>query len=130
MLITSLAQKQMKTRLFNKRTTAIFINILDEPGKIIQVSKNLPAVLGHSTIELIGKSINEIIPFTIQPFHDQILMQFAQKYSKKTMRSDPRVQFFAYTKNFHLQECVVRYYFVMSYFSSFQLCGVIRKIDG
>lgn len=27
--ITSLAQKQVKTRLFNKKTTAIFINILD-----------------------------------------------------------------------------------------------------
>jgi hypothetical protein len=68
--ITSLAQKQLKTRLFNKKTTAIFINILDEPGKITRVSKNLPAVLGHSPSDLLGKSINEIIPFTIQPFHD------------------------------------------------------------
>ena len=70
MHITSLAQKQIKTRLFNRKTTAIFINILDEPGKITRVSKNLSAVLGHLPSDLLGKKINEIIPFTIQPFHD------------------------------------------------------------
>lgn len=74
MRITSLAQKQVKTRLFNKKTATIFLNILDEPGKITKVSKNIPAVLGYSSIELLGKSINEIIPFTIQPFHDEILI--------------------------------------------------------
>ena len=126
--VTSLAQKQIKTRLFNRKTTAIFINILDEPGKITRVSKNLPAVLGHSPSDLLGRSINEIIPFTIQPFHDEILIKFAQKYSKKTMRSDPKIQFYAYNKDFHLQECIIRYNFVMSYFSSFELSGVCRKI--
>ena len=68
--VTSLIQKQTKTRLFNKKTTAIFINILDETGRITKVSKNLSAVLGHSPSDLLGKSINEIIPFSIQPNHD------------------------------------------------------------
>jgi PAS domain S-box-containing protein len=122
-------QKQIKTRIFNKKTTAIFINILDETGRITKVSKNLPAVLGHSPSDLLGKSINEIIPFTIQPFHDDILIKFVERYSKKTMRSDPKIQFFAYNKNFHLQECAIRYNFVMSYFETFQLSGVCRKVE-
>ncbi len=45
------------------------------------------------------------------------------------MRSDPKIQFYAYNKNFHLQECCIRYNFVMSYFSSFELSGVARKIE-
>ncbi len=45
------------------------------------------------------------------------------------MRSDPKIQFFAYNKNFHLQKFVVRYNSVMSYFSSFRLSGVMRKIE-
>jgi transcriptional regulator with PAS, ATPase and Fis domain len=81
--VASIAQKQVKARLFNKKTTAILINILDEPGKINKISKNLPAVLGYSPDDLLGKSINEIIPFSIQPFHDEILLKFMETYSKK-----------------------------------------------
>ncbi len=91
----SLAHKQVKTRLFNNKTTAVFIEILDEPSKITLISKNLSAVLGHTPSDLLGKSINEIIPFTIQPHHYEILNKFVQKYSKKTMRSDLKIQFFA-----------------------------------
>lgn len=101
--IVSLAQKQIKIRLFDKKACVVFLNILDEPGKITRVSKNLPAVLGHSASELVGKSINDIIPFTIQPFHDDILINFTQQYSKKKIRTDPRIQFYAYTKDFRLQ---------------------------
>jgi hypothetical protein len=58
MHITSLTQKQVKSRLFNKKTAAVFINILDEVGKIAKVSKNIPAVLGYSPRDLLGLSIN------------------------------------------------------------------------
>lgn len=53
-----MTQKQVKARLFNKKTAAIFINILDEVGKIAKVSKNIPAVLGYSPRDLLGLSIN------------------------------------------------------------------------
>jgi hypothetical protein len=44
------------------------------------------------------------------------------------MRSDPKIQYYSYNKDFHLQEVVVRYNFVMSYFSQFYLSGVFRKV--
>ena len=74
----------------------------------------MPSVLGHSPEDLLGKNINEIIPFTIQPYHDDHLIRFSQTYSKKTMRGDPKIIFYAYNKDFHLQECLIRYNFVMS----------------
>lgn len=45
------------------------------------------------------------------------------------MRSDPKIQYYSYNKDFHLQEVVVRYNFVMSYFSQFYLSGVFRKVQ-
>ncbi len=97
------AQKEVRIKLFNETTAVIFINILDEVGKIVKVSKNLPSVLGYAPHNLIGLSINEIIPFSIKPHHEENLIRFIEHYSKKSMRSDPKIQFFAYNSSFHLQ---------------------------
>lgn len=54
----------------------VFINILEEVGKIVRISKNLPGVLGFLPSNLVGLSVNEIIPFSIKPFHDAGLVRF------------------------------------------------------
>jgi light-regulated signal transduction histidine kinase (bacteriophytochrome) len=43
-------------------------------GKVIKISKNLPSVLGYEPNNLIGLSINEIIPFSVKPFHDENML--------------------------------------------------------
>ncbi len=50
--------------------------MLEEVGKIVKVSKNLPGVLGFLPSNLIGLSINEILPFSIKPHHDAALLSF------------------------------------------------------
>jgi len=51
-------QKELKERFFGEKTTVIFINVLEEIGKIIHISKNLPGVLGYQPSNLLGLSIN------------------------------------------------------------------------
>lgn len=60
------SQKELKEKLFNDKSVVLFINILEEIGKVVKISKNLPAVLGYEPTNLLGLSINEIIPFSIK----------------------------------------------------------------
>lgn len=76
-------QKTVKLKLFNDKSVVIFINILEEIGKIVKISKNLPTVLGYEPNNLLGLSINEIIPFSIKECHDQNILDFLETYSTK-----------------------------------------------
>ena len=40
-------QKELKEKLFHEKSVAVFINILEELGKVVKISKNLPSVLGY-----------------------------------------------------------------------------------
>lgn len=51
-------QKELKERLYNDKSVVVFINILEEIGKVVKISKNLPTVLGYEPTNLLGLSIN------------------------------------------------------------------------
>lgn len=59
------------------------------------------------------------MPFSIRPFHNEVLINFLRKYSKKLFKVDPSIKFLAYNKQFHLQEVVINYYFNMNDFENF-----------
>jgi hypothetical protein len=84
--------------------------------------------LGYTSGDLVGLSINELMPFTIRPFHNEVLVNFLRKYSKKIFKSDPYIKFLAYNKKFHLQEVVINYYFNMNDFENFELSGLFRQV--
>ncbi len=46
-LVESANQKATKIKVFQKTCSSVFINILDEVGKISKISKNFPEVLGY-----------------------------------------------------------------------------------
>lgn len=73
-------------------------------------------VLGYYPSDLLGLSINELMPFSIRPHHDDIIINFLKKCSTKVFRSDPYIKFLAYRKEFHLEECVINYSFNMNDF--------------
>jgi hypothetical protein len=98
-------------------------------GKIVKISKNLPGVLGFIPSNLIGLSINEIIPFSIKPHHDASLLNFIERYSYKDSYRNLDFQFYAYNSDFHLQEVRVHYSWVMTNFHSFHMAGVIERVD-
>jgi hypothetical protein len=77
-------QKDFKETIFNEKSVVVFINILEEIGKVVKISKNLPAVLGYEPTNLLGLSINEIIPMAVKVHHDQNLLDFIDRYSSKT----------------------------------------------
>jgi hypothetical protein len=72
-------------------------------GKMTRISKNLPEVLGYEPCNLLGLSINEIIPFSIKPHHDSRILNFLEHYSSKPLRKETSLQFYAYNQDFHLQ---------------------------
>ena len=78
---------------------------------------------------MIGLSINEIIPNSIKKFHDDVLLNFLKGYSTRLSKKDPYIQFYAYNKEFNLQEVKISYNFIMNSFQDFQLSGVMQKID-
>jgi hypothetical protein len=106
----------------------IFVNVLDEMSKIVKTSKNLGEVLGYDPRDLIGVSINEIMPFSLREFHEQHLTSFVKSYSKHVAGSPPTVLFYAYNSKFNLERLKLSYSFVMDYFNGFQLCGITRKL--
>ena len=115
----------MKEILFNDKSVAVFINILEELGKVVKISKNLPTVLGYESSNLLGLSINEIIPFSVKKYHDENLLDFIDRYSVKEAKKNPMLNFFAYNSDFHLQEINIRYSWVMNDFSSFYMAGIL-----
>lgn len=52
------AHKILKELLFGEQTAVLFLNIQEDVGKIVKVSKNLPAVLGYASSSLVGQSVN------------------------------------------------------------------------
>lgn len=58
--------KIIQKQLFNKDTALIVLNVLDQVGKITNVSNNMPNLLGYMASSLIGLSINELIPLTVR----------------------------------------------------------------
>jgi hypothetical protein len=122
-------QKELKEQLFSEKTTVVFVNILEEMGKIVRISKNLPGVLGFIPSNLIGLSINEIIPFSIKPHHDAALLNFIENYTGRDSYRTLDFQFYAYNSDFHLQEVRVHYSWVMTDFHSFLMAGVIERVD-
>lgn len=105
------------------------MSVLEDVGKITKVSKNIKEVLGYSSFDLIGLNINELMPFSLRAQHNEVILNFIKKYSKKTFKSDPFVKFFAYNKNFNLQEVQVNYYFNMLDFSNFELSGLFKRVS-
>ena len=61
----------------------MFINVLEELGKVVKISKNLPSVLGYEPANLLGLSINEIIPISVKEYHDENLLDFIDRFSSK-----------------------------------------------
>jgi PAS domain S-box-containing protein len=66
----SLTQKKERKKLFNQHSGVIFLSLLEDVGKITRVSKNIKQVLGYTSGDLVGLSINELMPFSIRPFHN------------------------------------------------------------
>lgn len=44
-------------------------------------------------------------------------------------KKKPYIQFYAYSKDFNLQEVHISYNFIMNYFEDFQLSGVMKRMD-
>jgi light-regulated signal transduction histidine kinase (bacteriophytochrome) len=76
----------------------VFLNILEELGKVVKISKNLPSVLGYEPTNLLGLSINEIIPFSVKSYHDESLLNFIEHYSNKGKRHSHTLDFYAYNR--------------------------------
>lgn len=102
---------------------------MEELGKVVKISKNLPTVLGYEPANLLGLSINEIIPFSVKNYHDENLLEFIERYSNSEAKKNSTLNFYAYNSEFHLQEVIVRYSWVMNDFSSFYMAGIVERID-
>ena len=120
--------KEIKTQLFSEGTSVIFLNVLEDVGKISRVSKNIPAVLGYSSSELLGISINEILPEGLRKYHDSMLNRFVETYSGGTKR-EVGIRFYAIAKGLHLVEVEVHFHWVLTDFEAFHLAGVVERVD-
>ena len=121
--------QSLSKKLFSDKSVVFFLNILEQIGKIMSISKNLPSVLGYQTSNLQGLSINEIIPLSIKPFHDEHLTIFTKTVSSKQPKKNNNIRFFCYNSDFNLQEINVSYNWVMNDFSAFRLAGIMEKIQ-
>ena len=65
------AHANSKSFVFENRTVLIFINAIDEVGKIIKTSKNVKQVFGYQSHELEGIYIDSLLIPSMKNFHSQ-----------------------------------------------------------
>lgn len=80
--ILSAIQMSYRKKLFNSKTSVIFINALDEVGKVTKVSNNIVDILGYNAHHLIGSSICEIIPHSLRATHTNSILRYIKIYGE------------------------------------------------
>jgi len=52
------------------------MDLVNNPGKILCITKNVCQILGYKIEDLIDKKVNKVMPFMFSKFHDKFLHKF------------------------------------------------------
>lgn len=105
----------------------VFVNMLDQIGKIVKTSKNLPCILGYNPHELEGIHIDTLLLHSMKDFHIANMSKFINSYDIIQALNPRSVDFYINTNKYELIPINVGYNLVMSSFNMFQMCGIIYK---
>jgi hypothetical protein len=121
--------RDFKVHLFNEQTVMVFVNMLDEVGRIVKTSKNLPALLGYSPHELKGIELDTLLLASMKDHHIKNMSNFINAYDKRQALNPRSVDFYINNSRYELQKINVGYNLVMSSFNMFQMCGIISRVE-
>ena len=120
--------RRLKETLFDENTVMVFLNMLDEMGRIVRTSKNLPNILGYNPHELEGIEIDDLLVDSMRGHHLGRINEYVDQYCHDVALKPRTVHSYAFNNKLELQRVDVNYNMVMSCYSMFQICGVLQKV--
>ena len=92
--------QKCEVNIFNPENGSIYIDLIEDRGKIKKITKNLTEVFGYSREDMISFNINLFMPRIYGRFHRRFLSNFIEKGQIKLLKEKERVVFGKNKKKF------------------------------
>jgi hypothetical protein len=78
----------------------VYCDLIDERGKILKMTRNVPGYFGYAREEMVGFNINLFMPTLFGKYHGKFLSNFVDKGRIKLLKSKNRMVFGKNKKKF------------------------------